>query len=95
MVVFTVLLGLVYPLAVTGIAQVAFGAKADGDTTLIAARHARADPHYFQPRPSQTGYNANGDVLLQPRARTSRALRYFYRDQLAAYIALNGPYTPA
>ena len=31
--VFTVLLGLAYPLVITGVAQVAFGAKADGDPT--------------------------------------------------------------
>ena len=66
--VFTVLLGLVYPLVVTGIAQVAFGAKADGDPTLIA-RDTKNDPRYFQPRPSQTEYNAERDLLLQPRAQ--------------------------
>ena len=32
-VVFTVLLGLVYPLVITGVSQVAFGSKADGDPT--------------------------------------------------------------
>ena len=34
--VFTVLLGVAYPLAITGVAQLAFGAKADGDPTLLA-----------------------------------------------------------
>ena len=68
MIVFTLLLGLAYPLVITGIAQVAFPAKADGDTTLIA-RDAKGDPRYFQPRPSQTDYNPSGDVLLQPRAQ--------------------------
>ena len=40
--VFTVLLGLVYPLVVTGVAQVAFSSKADGDPNLIA--QARTQP---------------------------------------------------
>ena len=35
-IVFTVLLGLVYPLVVTGISQVAFGKNADGNPDLIA-----------------------------------------------------------
>ena len=62
-VAFSVLVGLVYPLVVTGIAQVAFGAKADGslvarDDALVGSSligQAFEGPGYFQPRPSAAG----------------------------------------
>jgi len=52
----TALLGGAYPLAVTGVAQPLFGAKADGDARLIGTPHD--EPGYFQPRPSVTDYSA-------------------------------------
>ena len=91
-VVFTAVLGIAYPLAVTGVAQVAFRAKADGDTTLIA-KDTEAGPRLFQPRPSQTGYDPNG-TFFSNRGPNQASARGFYRDQLAAYIKLNGPYNP-
>jgi K+-transporting ATPase ATPase C chain len=91
-IVFTVLLGLVYPLAITGISQVAFGKNADGNPDLIA-KDTKGDPRYFQPRPSQTGYNADG-TFFSNRGPNQASARYFYRDQLAAYLKLNGPYDP-
>jgi K+-transporting ATPase ATPase C chain len=91
-VVFTLLLGLAYPLVVTGVAQVAFGKNADGNPDLIA-KDTKGDPRYFQPRPSQTEYNAKGTFFAN-RGPNSSAARYFYRDQLAAYLKLNGRYNP-
>src|SRR3954447_1043815 len=89
---FTVLLGLVYPLVVTGISQVAFGKNADGNPDLIA-KDTKGNPRLFQPRPSQTDYNPNG-TFFSNRGPHQASARYFYRDQLAAYLKLNGPYSP-
>jgi K+-transporting ATPase ATPase C chain len=64
-IVTTVLLGLVYPLVVTGLAQLLFPEKANGqlirrDGTVIAS-HIIAQPfvgaNYFHPRPSAAGTN--------------------------------------
>jgi K+-transporting ATPase ATPase C chain len=122
-IVFTVLLGLVYPLVVTGIAQVAFPNRADGSpitvdgkvvgSKLLAQAYTKPvldasgqpkkdadgnpvtepDPQFFQPRPSQTDYNASG-TFFSNRGPNQASARFFYRDQLKAYIDLNGKYNP-
>jgi len=64
MLVLTVLTGIVYPLAVTGISQGLFRDKADG--SLVRAADGRvigsslisqgfSKPEYFHPRPSAAG----------------------------------------
>src|ERR1017187_10403892 len=63
----TVLLGIIYPLVVTGIAQVLFPKKANGK--IIGSRiiaQAFTAPGYFHPRPSAVAYdptNSNGSQL--------------------------------
>ncbi|HMK11153.1 MAG TPA: potassium-transporting ATPase subunit C [Acidimicrobiales bacterium] len=64
MVVFTVLLGLVYPLVVTGIAAAGFNDKSQGslvkvDGQVVGSKwigQVFTDPKYFHSRPSADGY---------------------------------------
>src|SRR3954454_665547 len=90
--VLTVVLGLVYPLVLTAIAQVAFPKRADGSPTLLA-RDTHANPRLFAPRPSQTGYDPNA-TSFSNRGPNQASARSFYRDELAAYLKLNAPYNP-
>src|SRR3954468_7993357 len=91
-IVFTVLLGLVYPLVVTGISQLAFGADANGNPDLIA-KDTKGDPRLFQPRPSQTGYSPDA-TFFSNRGPNQKSAAAFYREQVAAYRRLNGDVTP-
>jgi potassium-transporting ATPase KdpC subunit len=105
-VVFTLLLGLAYPLAMTGVSQVVFPNRADGSPIEVNGKTVgskllaqprmvgkKPDPRYFQPRPSQTDYNPNG-TFFSNRGPNQSSARYFYRDQIAAYLQLNSPYDP-
>jgi K+-transporting ATPase ATPase C chain len=115
--VLTVMLGIAYPLVMTGVSQVAFPNKADGsqiklDGKVVGSRLigrafvldtgkrdadgnpvTRPDPKYFQPRPSQSDYSATG-TFFSNRGPNSAVGRFFFRDQLAAYMALEGRYDP-
>ncbi|CAN5697986.1 K(+)-transporting ATPase subunit C [soil metagenome] len=69
--VMTVLCGLAYPLALTGFAQVAFGAKADGSlvkvdgqvvgSSLLGQEFTGAE--WFHSRPSSAGAGASGSMV--------------------------------
>jgi K+-transporting ATPase ATPase C chain len=94
---FTVLTGVAYPLAVTGIAQVAFTGRADGslierDGEIVGSRlvgQAFSGPRYFHPRPSAAGNGydgmASGPSNLGPRNEdllaAVRARRTDYRRE--------------
>lgn len=64
LIVFTVLLGLAYPLALTGIAQILFPGRADGSLVKVDGKDVGSSligqsfvgrPAYFQSRPSAAG----------------------------------------
>lgn len=116
-VVLTIVLGIVYPLVVTGIARVAWPNRSDGSQITVGGRVVgskliaqpwvidtgrkdsggnpitKPDPKYFQPRPSQDAYNAAG-TYFSNRGPNESSARFFFRDQLAAYLALERPFDP-
>jgi K+-transporting ATPase ATPase C chain len=100
--VFTLLLGVAYPLATTGVAQVLFPNRADGsqierDGDVVGSRLIGQDfdgeARYFQSRPSVTGYNAAGTAFnnLGPN---SAELKAMFDDNLDAYLDRERPYNP-
>jgi K+-transporting ATPase ATPase C chain len=123
-VVFTLLLGLAYPLVMTGVSQVVFPGKANGSkirapaaggsghgkvvgSSLLAQDFSRPtgrkdadgnpitepDPKYFQPRPSQTGYDPSA-TFFSNRGPNQKSAKAFYDEQIATYLKLERPYNP-
>ena len=94
---FTVLTGVLYPLAITGIAGVVALAAASGSLVEVDGKPVGSSligqdfvkPGYLHPRPSATGYNAasSGATNLGP---TSAALIASVAEKQAAYQAENG-----
>ncbi len=95
----TVLTGLIYPLVVTGISQVAFNDKANGSlikkdgvvvgSSLIGQNFS--DPKYFHPRPSAagTGYDALASSFSNLGPTNPDFLKTV-EDRVAAYRKENG-----
>jgi potassium-transporting ATPase KdpC subunit len=99
----TLVLGLAYPLVVTGLAQVLTPGRADGSlveadgavvgSSLIGQAYSDADgnplPQYFQPRPSASEYDgaASGGSNLGPNSPELAAL---IEERRAAVAAFNG-----
>jgi potassium-transporting ATPase KdpC subunit len=105
-VVLTVLLGVVYPLAMTGIAQVAFPRQAGGSlvkvhgtvvgSALIGQNFtdAKGNPltRYFQPRPSAAGSSGYDPTASggSNLGPSNPTLLKEVADRVAAYRTLNG-----
>ena len=93
----TLLVGVGYPLVVTGIAQVAFNDKADGSLITRNGKvigsdllgQAFAGDKWFQPRPSAADYDAqaSGGTNLGP---TNPELITTVEERVADYRAANG-----
>jgi potassium-transporting ATPase KdpC subunit len=100
----TVLTGIVYPLVITGVAQVAFPNRSDGflvkrDGKVVGSEligQAFTGPRYFNSRPSAAGdgYDAMSSSAsnLGP---TNPVLISDVRKRVLAYDALNGNAGPA
>jgi len=100
-VVFTVMLGIAYPLLTTGVAQVVWPNKADGsqvevDGKVVGSRligQQFRGPRYFHSRPSATDYSANV-TFFNNLGPNSRELRNQFRRNLATYIRRERPFNP-
>ena len=99
----TLALGLVYPLVMTGIAQVAFPHKADGSLikdadgkvigSTLLARDVKGAPRSFHPRPSATDYSASVTYFAN-RGPNQRATMILTRQHIDAYIKAEKRYNP-
>jgi potassium-transporting ATPase KdpC subunit len=97
--VFTVLLGLAYPLLVTGVAQAVFSSKADGSFVSVNGKQVGSsllgqqftEAKYLHPRPSAAGNGydamASGASNLGP---TNPTLLQDVKKAAAAYRRENG-----
>ena len=101
-VAFTVLFGLAYPLVMTGVSQVAFPNAADGSTierdgevvgSRLIGQDFRAEPGYFQSRPSATGYSPDVTFFNNLGPNSAELADYFDR-RLDAYVRREGRFSP-
>jgi potassium-transporting ATPase KdpC subunit len=95
----TIVLGLLYPLAVTGVSQVLFPNAADGskvsyDGHVVGSRLIGQEFNgkaYFHSRPSATGYSGDATFFANV-GPNSKEGREEVRENLASYLKLNKPY---
>lgn len=98
---FTIVLGLAYPAAMTGISQVAFPDRADGSLVerngqVVGSRlaaQAFTRPEYFHPRPSAVDYDAAG-TSFSNLGPTNPDLAAAVAERADAILALEAPYNP-
>jgi K+-transporting ATPase ATPase C chain len=97
--VFTLLTGVLYPLAVTGLAQVAFAGRADGslidrDGTVVGSRllgQSFSGETYFHPRPSAAGDGYDGAASSASNlGPTNEDLLTAVSERVNAYRDRNG-----
>jgi K+-transporting ATPase ATPase C chain len=95
----TIVLGLLYPLAITGVSQVAFpgsanGSKVEADGRVVGSHLIGQEfkgKAWFHSRPSATGYSGNV-TFFGNAGPNSVELREELREEAAAYLKLNKPY---
>jgi potassium-transporting ATPase KdpC subunit len=97
--VFTLLLGVVYPLLTTGVAQVALGDQADGslverDGVVVGSEligQPFVSPQYFHPRPSAAGAGYDGSASSGSNlGPLSDDLLAAVEQRVADYRSVNG-----
>ncbi len=106
---FTLLLGILYPLVITGVSQVAFPGNANGQQIHIGGKligskiigerftdgRGRPDPRYFQSRPSGTTPPDNAAATAFANlGPNDQATEQAIAAHLKAYLALERPYDP-
>jgi K+-transporting ATPase ATPase C chain len=95
----TIVLGLLYPLAITGISQVAFPGPANGSKVSVDGKVVGSHligqefkgKAWFHSRPSATGHSGNV-TFFGNAGPNSAELREELREELKAYVQLNKPY---
>jgi K+-transporting ATPase ATPase C chain len=95
----TIVLGLLYPLAITGISQVVFPGAANGSKVSLNGKVVGSHligqefkgKAWFHSRPSATGYSGNV-TFFGNQGPNSVETREEIREELAAYVKLNKPY---
>jgi K+-transporting ATPase ATPase C chain len=98
-VVMTIVLGLAYPLAITGISQVAFKGSANGSKVSfdgkVVGSHLIGQEfkgkQWFHSRPSATEYSGNVTFFGNAGPNSAEA-REEYREELKSYVDENKPY---
>jgi potassium-transporting ATPase KdpC subunit len=98
----TLVLGLAYPLLMTGVSQVAFPGRADGsmierDGNVVGSKligqDFSKDPSYFQSRPSPTEY-APAATFFNNQGPNQKELADQLKGYVDAYLKRERPYTP-
>lgn len=97
----TIVLGILYPLAITGISQVVFpgaanGSKVSADGKVVGSHLIGQEfkgKAWFHSRPSATGYSGNV-TFFGNGGPNSTEVREEIREELAAYVKLNKPFDP-
>jgi potassium-transporting ATPase KdpC subunit len=101
-VVMTLALGLIYPLAMTGVAQVVFPGKSDGSIverdgkpvgSRLIGQDFSKDPSLFQSRPSATTYNPSG-TFFNNQGPNQKDLADQMKGFVADYLKREKPFTP-
>jgi K+-transporting ATPase ATPase C chain len=101
-VLMTVTLGLLYPLAITGISQLAFPGQADGSLVKVDGRVVGSSligqefkgESYFHSRPSATGYSGNV-TFFDNAGPNSKEAREEVRGYMEGYLRLEKPFDRA
>jgi K+-transporting ATPase ATPase C chain len=88
----TLVLGLAYPLAMTGVAQVVFPDKADGSEEVIG-RDFSDDQSLFQSRPSVTEYSPDAS-FFNNQGPNQQDLADQLQGYVDDYLERERPYTP-